>query len=55
MTFTYQEGLVVQVLPNGNVQQTIIQNSSLKKKTSVIANDLMEEKNEVQRTVTRQA
>lgn len=26
MTFTYKEGLVVQILPNGNVQQSIVKN-----------------------------
>ena len=54
MTFTYKEGLVVQILPNGNVQQSIVQNDKLKgKKTSVLANDTADEINEVQRVVTR--
>jgi len=41
MTFTYKEGLVVQILPNGNVQQTCIKNETgkIKKKNSVLAND----------------
>ena len=55
MTFTYKEGLVVQILPNGSVQQSCIRNGILKKKTSVLANDTSEEKQEIQRVVTRQA
>lgn len=47
LTFTYKEGLVVQILPNGNVQQSIVKNDSLKKKTSVLANDTSEELQEV--------
>ena len=39
LTFTYKEGLIVQVLPNGNVQQTIIKNEQLSKKQSVLQND----------------
>ena len=55
MTFTYKEGLVVQILPNGNVSQSIVKSSKLVKKTSVLSNDTQEEKEEVQRVVTRQA
>ena len=44
LTFTYKEGLVVQILPNGNVQQSIIKSSKLAKKTSVLANDTQDEK-----------
>ena len=53
MTFTYKEGLVVQILPNGNVQQTCIKNDKLKKKTSVLANDTSDELEETMRVVTR--
>ena len=53
MTFTYKEGLVVQILPNGNVQQTCIKNDKLKKKTSVLANDTSDELQETMRVVTR--
>ena len=55
MTFTYKEGLVVQVLPNGNVQQTIISNSKLSKKQSVLVNDTSDVQKESYRTITRQA
>ena len=40
MTFTYKEGLVVQILPNGNVQQNLVRNSVLAKKNSVLSNDM---------------
>ena len=36
LTFTFNDGLVVQILPNGNVQQTIVESEKLKKKESVI-------------------
>lgn len=55
MTYTFKEGLVVQILPNGNVQQTCIKNGKLKKKTSVLANDTSDEQQESMRVVTRQA
>lgn len=29
MTFTFNEGLVVQILPNGNVQQSIIESEKI--------------------------
>ena len=39
LTFTFNDGLVVQILPNGNVQQTIVESEKLKKKESVINQD----------------
>lgn len=43
MTFTYKEGLVVQILPNGNVQQNLVRNSVIAKKNSVLSNDTQDE------------
>jgi hypothetical protein len=43
------------VLPNGNVQQTIIKNKKITKKNSVIANDNQEELFEDYRVITRNA
>ena len=47
LTFTFNEGLVVQILPNGNVQQTIIGSETLKKKESVIAADESQDQKEM--------
>ena len=32
LTFTFNEGLTIQILPNGDVQQTIIKNFKIQKK-----------------------
>ena len=53
MTFTFAEGLVVQILPNGNVQQTIIESEKLKPKETVIVDESQDQK-ETQRVITRQ-
>ena len=47
LTFTFAEGLVVQILPNGNVQQTIIGSEKLKKKEAVIAADESQDQKEM--------
>lgn len=54
LTFTFHEGLVVQILPNGNVQQSIITSEKQKKKESVIQAEESEHQKEVQRVITRQ-
>jgi len=53
MTFTFKEGLIVQVLPNGNVRQKIVKNSKIAKKQSVIQLEGSEEQEETSREVTR--
>lgn len=54
LTMTFKEGLVVQTLPNGNVQQTIVKNDTKPKKQAVIPDDDKEEAEEISRTVTRE-
>jgi len=53
MTFTFNEGLVVQILPNGNVQQSIIESTKQTKKQSVISSEATENSQEYQRVITR--
>jgi hypothetical protein len=55
LTFTFNEGLVVQILPNGNVQQSIIESTKQTKKQSVISTEATDNSQEYQRVITRQA
>lgn len=52
LTFTFQEGLIVQILPNGSIQQTIVKDSATGKKQT-IQQEVGDENEEVMRTVTR--
>jgi len=54
LTFTFKEGLVVQILPNGAVQQTIPANSENVRKQSVISSENSEDVPELNRMVTRE-
>jgi hypothetical protein len=55
LNFTFNEGLMVQILPNGGVQQSLVNNEKLSKKSSVITRDGIDtEQNEVMREITRQ-
>ena len=49
LTFTFKEGLIAKVLPNGDIQQNLISNSAAAKKFAIIQdqNESNEEKKEV--------
>jgi hypothetical protein len=54
LTFTYKEGLVAKVLPNGDIQQHLIKNSKCAKKFAIIQEQAeSSDKKEILRTVTR--
>jgi len=53
LTFTYNEGLTIQVLPDGSVRQTIVGNKKENKKQPMVASDLGDDVEEISRTITR--
>ena len=54
MTFTFKEGLVVQVLPNGDIRQQLVSSAKPNETCAVIPNISDAEVSEVvSRTVTR--
>jgi len=55
LTFSFQDGLIVQVLPNGDVLQTGIENNQSSIKTGGTLQDAVpSSEKEVQRVITRQ-
>jgi hypothetical protein len=54
LTFTFNEGLVVSIKPNGDIEQIASHEQISSKKSSVLQEERTEDEVEVSRTVTRQ-